>query len=265
MTSGLESVPPVHSASTDHGPGFPGYLAASGGNQVRRVCRSSLKAGSRQSSKAMEAARALNRADEDTFLFRRSACCKAFFGSSGFELRADQEPCSSSHSRSDPKPRFHPSAWATFPDGAQTHASSSGAITIAFERPVQPLRPRTPSSSLWTSPGASRLLHPSWSKTTSAYRYLRINGRRNSAALVRQPGSDSGCRRTSNDTARIPRSARRWRSSVSTEAAMCLSAARTMRSRDSTPGLTRALPRQRRHSSSEIPASPSARDVPGPG
>ena len=62
-----------------------GYVAASGGNQVRRVCRSSLKAGSRQSSKAREAARALNRADEGTFLFRRSACPNAFFGSSGFE------------------------------------------------------------------------------------------------------------------------------------------------------------------------------------
>ena len=137
----LESVPPVHSASTDHGPGFPGYLAASGGNQVRRVCRSSLKvrAGSRQSSKAMEAARALNRADEDTFLFRRSACCKAFFGSSGFELRADQEPCSSSHSRSDPKPRFHPLAGRlgnlSGGRGAQTHASSSGARHDCFRAP----------------------------------------------------------------------------------------------------------------------------------
>ena len=120
---------------------------------------------------------------------------------------------------------------AVWGDSFHIQASSSGSMTITFDRSVQPWRCSFCKTSLsQVSRGSASIPHPSRSNITSAYRWLSRWPCRRSAAPARQPASRLRCLDTVNSIGWMPSDGRRFVSSWFMVADMSASAVSTTKS-----------------------------------
>ena len=81
----------------------------------------------------------------------RNTAFIARFGAGGLTLLAGHRPQVSSHVLIVDGLPCQPRTLGVNGDVFQTHVSSSGSITIAFDRPCQPVLPNSASTCIWMS------------------------------------------------------------------------------------------------------------------